>query len=126
MKPNKPKPKYKWPTLSDRLNSKPVSRAEASRQLKEAAPLSESAQRELDTTVERSLVEITRVYASGPSVSLADECAALQSELQALSSGPIRISIEKIDSHPVKQSTGEGGNIEMNYMLKDRECILKD
>jgi hypothetical protein len=43
----KNKPKYKWPTLQDRLNQRPISRVEALRQLQTTMPLSESAQRDL-------------------------------------------------------------------------------
>ena len=42
------KPKYKRPTLQDRLNRRPILRVDALRQLKEVMPLNEAAQLDLD------------------------------------------------------------------------------
>lgn len=47
-------------------------------------------------------------------------------ELQLLSNGPITLSIQKIDTYPLHQSTSEGGNFEMIYSLKTRDTFLKD
>ena len=95
MKTNKPK--YKWPTLQDRLNRRPTSRVEALRQLQTGMPLSEAARSELEAAqnsqrpsdtglaeVTLPLAEITRVYGrSGSSANLDKECLELQTRLRA-------------------------------------------